>query len=65
VTDAGALEYWTPVADARRLEHLEQRRRQKPERTEERIRVYWWLGAFLAAGRISSGFLAAGRVSGG
>jgi hypothetical protein len=39
VTDAGALEYWTSVADTGRLEHLEQRRRQKPERTKERRRV--------------------------
>jgi hypothetical protein len=59
VTDAGALEYWTSVADTGRLEHLEQRRRQKPERTEERIRVYWRLGGFLAARRISGGFVAA------
>jgi hypothetical protein len=55
MTDAGALEYWTPVADAGRLEYLEQRRWQKPERTEERSRVYWRLGGFLAADLLLEG----------
>jgi hypothetical protein len=43
------------VADAGRLEHLEQRRQQKPEMTEERSRVYWRLGGFLAADLLLEG----------
>jgi hypothetical protein len=65
VTDAGALEYWTPVADVGRLEHLEQSvgRNQRGQRRglgfTDGWEGFWRLGGFLAGLWRLGGFLAA------